>query len=148
MIKLMLHISIGLLLSLFISCGSSRRDFRESESGVAHYQTLAAQMYGQGEEFSFNDARTAVLCLKKSKPTAKNPQQQVSFFVFDLAIDSVIFEDEIPNGAVGWKDDLTILVSTVPGTVKSDEGLAGQKSGYIFDLRSRTTRDLDPSSIQ
>jgi hypothetical protein len=68
--------------------------------------------------------------------------------VFDLSIDSVIFEDEIPNGSVGWKDNLTVLVSTVPGNEKSDEASAGQKSGYLFDLRSRKTRSLDAATIQ
>jgi hypothetical protein len=148
MMKIMLHISVGPLLLLFVSCGSSREDVRGPEFGAAHYQTLAAQKYGQGTEFLFNDTKTAVLCLKKSKPTAKNPQHQVSFFVFDLSIDSMIFEDEIANGSVSWKDHLTVLVNTVPGIVKSDEPLAGQKSGYIFDLRSRKTRSLDASSIQ
>jgi hypothetical protein len=146
--KIVQHVFSSLLLLLLVSCGSSRNEFKESESGGTLYRALAAQKYGQGVEFLSNDTKTAVVCLKKSKPTAKNPQQQVSFFVFDLSIDSVIFEDEIPNGSVGWKDNLTVLVSTVPGNEKSDEASAGQKSGYLFDLRSRKTRSLDAATIQ
>ncbi|MCX6142866.1 MAG: hypothetical protein NTZ35_06575 [Ignavibacteriales bacterium] len=148
MMKIVLHIFPSLLLLLLVSCGSSRNEFKGSDSGGTRYRALAAQEYGQAVEFLFNDAQTAVVCLKKSKPTAKDPQQQVSFFVFDLSIDSVIFEDEIPNGSVGWRDNFTVFVNTVPGNEKSDEASAGQKSGYLFDLRSRKTRSLDAATIQ
>jgi hypothetical protein len=146
--KMVLHISAGFLLLLLASCGSSRKDLKEPESGTARYQAEAVQKYGQGVEFVFNDGKTAVLCLKMSKPSAKNPQQQVSFFVFDLSIDSTIFEDNLANGSVSWKDNITVLVSTVPGIVKSDETSAGRKSGYIFDLRSRKTKSLDAANVQ
>ena len=146
--KMVLQISAGLLLLLFVSCGSSRKDLKEPESGFARYQAEAVQKYGQGAEFVFNDNKTAVLCVKKSKPSSQYPQQQVSFFVFDLSIDSTIFEDNISNGSVSWKDGFTILVSTVPGMVKSDEPSAGRKYGYIFDLRSRKTKSLDASSVE
>jgi hypothetical protein len=146
--RMFIQILAGLLCLLPVSCGSSRTDLKQPEAQHTEYRAVALQKYGPGVEFVFNESKTAVLCLRKSKPTAKDPQQQVSFVVFDLAIDSVIFEDEIPNGSVGWKDSLTVLVGTVPGIVKSDEGLAGQKSGYVFDLRSRKTRNLDASSIQ
>ena len=89
-----------------------------------------------------------VPCLKRSKPSSNNPQQQVSFFVFEFSIDSTIFEDEIANGSVSWKDDFSVLVSVVPGIVKSDEISAERNSGYIFDLRIRKTRSLDASSVQ
>jgi hypothetical protein len=146
--RMFIQILAGLLCLLPVSCGSSRKEVKGLESQPTQYQAVALQKYGQGVDFLINDTKTAVLCLKKSKSTAKNPQQQVSFFVFDLSIDSMIFEDEIVNGSVSWKDSLTVLVSTVPGIVKSEEPVAGQKSGYIFDLLSRKTRSLDASSIE
>jgi len=146
--RMIVQILAALLCLLLVSCGSSRRDLREPESQPTRYQAVGLQKYGQGAEFAFNEGKTAVLCLKKSKPSAKNPQQQVFFFVFDLSIDSMIFEGEIVNGSVRWIDDLTVLVNTIPGTVKSDEASAGDRSGYIFDLRSRKTKSLDPSIIQ
>ena len=146
--KMVHQIPASLLLLLFVSCGSSRNDLKEPESGTARYRAMAVARYGQGAEFVFNGRKTAVVCLKKSKPSAKHPQQQVSFFVFDCSIDSTIFEDEIANGSVSWKDDFSVLVSVVPGIVKSDEISAGENSGYIFDLRSRKTKSFDASSVE
>jgi hypothetical protein len=142
------QILTGLLSLLLVSCGSSRLDLKESESQPARYQAMAFQKYGRGTEFVFNESKTVVLCLTRSKPSAIHPQQQVSFFVFDLSSDTTIFEDEIVNGSVDWKDSFTLLVSTIPGMVKSEESSAGQMSGYIFDLRSRKKRSLDASGVQ
>jgi hypothetical protein len=141
-------ILFSFLLLLFVSCGSNREDIRERKSELPRYHAMAAQMYGQAAEFLFNDEKRAVLCLKKPKPTAQNPQQQVSFFVFDLSADSLVFEDEIVDGSVSWKDNFTVLVIALPGNVKSDEASPGQRSGYIFDLRTRRTRSLDAPRIQ
>ena len=146
--KIMLHISAVLLLSFLFSCGSSRKDLKEPGFGTPRYQVLATEKYGQRAEFIFNDNKAAVLCLKKSKPSAENPQQRVNFFIFDLSIDSTIFEDNLADGSVGWKDNFTVLVSTVPGMVKSDESSNGKKSGYIFDLRSKKTKSLDALSVE
>jgi hypothetical protein len=146
--KTLLYISVGLSLAFLTSCGSAGKDLKEPNSRSARYRVLAAQNYGEGTEFVFNNGKTAVLCLKKSKPSASNPLQQVSFFVFDLSIDSTVFEDKIPDGSVSWKDSVTVLVHIMPGMVKDDEPSAGRKYGYLFDLRSRRTRSLDASSVE
>jgi hypothetical protein len=146
--KMVHQILIGLLSLLLVSCGSSRLDLKESESQPARYQAVAFQKYGRGAEVIFNESKTVVLCLKRSKLSAMYPQQHVSFFVFELSSDTTIFEDEIVNGSVGWKDSFNLLVSTLPGIVRSKETSAGQTSGYIFDLRSRKKRSLDASDVQ
>jgi hypothetical protein len=140
-------ISIHILLILFASCGSSHTDLKGSGS-AARYRVIAAEKYGKGVEYLFNEKNTAVLCLKSSKPSAENPLPQVSFFVFDLSIDSTIFEDAIANGSVSWRDSFTVVVNTVPGTVKSDDSSPRKTSGYIFDCRSRKTKSLDASSVE
>jgi hypothetical protein len=132
---------------LFASCGSSHTYLNEHGS-AARYRAIAAEKYGKGVEYVFNDKVSAVLCLKKSKPSAESPQQQVSFFVFDLSIDSTIYEDNIGNGSVAWKDNFSILVSIVPGMVKIDDSSAMKKSGYIFDCRSRKTKSLEALSVE
>jgi hypothetical protein len=144
--KIVPPISAGLMLLLLVSCASSRKDVRERES-VRGYEAVASEKYGKGVEFVFNDRKTAVLCLKISKPSAFNPQQPVSFFVYDFSADSTIFEDKITNGSVSWKDTFTVLVNTVPGMVKSDDSSAMKKSGYIFDCRSRKIKSLDAPSV-
>jgi hypothetical protein len=147
MIRIVLHISAVAAIFMLISCGASRQDFKEPGLGTEKYKEVAFQKYGSGVEFLFNENRSAVLCLKKTKPTAEHPQRQVAFFVFDFSTDTTIFEDEIANGTVAWKDNSSVLVTTVPGIVKSDDPPGGKLSGYIFDLRSRKTINLDASGV-
>ena len=146
--RMVLHISAGLLFLLLACCGSSRKDLKEPESGIARYQAEAVQKYGQGAEFVFNDNKTVVVCLKKSKPSSQYPQQQVSFFVFDLSIDSTIFEDNIANGSVGWKDNFSVVVNITPGMEKGEDAFPPTRHGYIYDIRIRKTRELNSAPVQ
>ena len=138
-----------LLLILFLcSCGTSRKEYRTPETDARRWETIALKKYGSGVGFVFNSTKSAVLCLKKSKPTAGDMRQQVSFFVFDLSADSAIFEDTLPDASVEWKDAFSILVATVPGIITNNEKPGGSKSGYIFDLRVRKTHSIDATDVQ
>ena len=132
-------------LLVFTACRA--REIARSESPIAQYEVLARQKYGAGVEYVFNSSKTAILCVKKSKPTQLYPQQQVSFFVYDITDRRILFEDEIPNGSVGWKDEYSALVEVVPGTEKGEEN-SPRRHGYLFDLRTRKTRDLENTPVQ
>ncbi len=130
-----------LLMAVLLS-GCGGKESIRTEQRRQNVETLAAAKFGRGAEILPNSTGTAMLCLKRSKPTQLNPQQQVSFFVYDVASGSILFEDEIPNGSVGWGDDVSVVVTVVPGIVKSDENTTDEHHGYIYDLRLRKTREL------
>jgi hypothetical protein len=112
------------------------------------YKSIAFQKYGQGVDFTRNASGTAMLCVKKSKPTQLQPQQQIAFFVYDMKAKDMLFEDSIPNGSVSWNDEFSIVVSIVPGTVRDDDKTPAPRPGYIYDLRSRKTRDLESVNVR
>jgi hypothetical protein len=147
-VKTILQITVGLVLLLFVSCGSSRKDIKEPDPGALRYRSIAMEKYGPGAEFLFNEARTAVVCLKKSKPTPRLPQKRVGFIVFDLLSDSIVFEDNIPNGSVDWKDNFSVLVNITPGTEKAEDVTPQTIHGYIYDIRIRKARELNSAPIQ
>ena len=128
---------------LISSFACSNRDVVRSELSKPQYETLALEKYGSGFESAFNSSRTAVLCFRRSKPTLLYPQQQVSFFVYDVKAGSVVFEDDIPNGSVGWNDESSVLVTVVPGTVKAEDQPSQPRPGYIYDLLLKKTRNVD-----
>jgi hypothetical protein len=136
------------LIFLLAACSSSQPGSGEQHAGRERYKSIAAQKLGPNAEFLFNEQRTAVLCLGKPTPTSVRPQRHVFFFVFDLSSDSTIFEDEIVDGSARWKDNFTVLVMSVPGMVKRDDPPGANKSGYIFDLRSRKTHSLDAVGVE
>ena len=133
-------------LAALASCSSG--DVTKTELRDEEYKTIALQKFGQGVEFVQNASGSAVLCVKRSKPTQLNPQQQVAFLVYDLKAKGVLFEDSIPNGSVGWNDEFSIIVSIVPGTVRDDDKTPAPRPGYIYDLRSRKTRDIEGVNVR
>lgn len=136
-----------LLVGSVLSC-TSHRDVRQQQPSIARYQVLAREKYGNGVEFTPNSTKTAVLCFKMSKPTPQLPQQQVAFFVFDLVSDTVMYEDNIPNGSVQWKDDFSIVVNITPGIEKGEDVSPPSRHGYIYDIRIRKTRELNSTPVQ
>ncbi|HCA81825.1 MAG TPA: hypothetical protein DEP53_19005 [Bacteroidetes bacterium] len=136
-----------LLSSTFISCSS--KEARSLEMTGERYKVLSAQKYGGGAEWITNAAKTAVLCLKRAKPTAQLPQHRVSFFIFDVVADRVVFEDDVPNGSVSWKDDQSVIVETVPGIEeKKDDVSPPARHGYLVDIRTGKTRELKSAVVR
>ena len=133
-------------IALLVSC--SAREVEKGEIRSVGYDSLAVQKYGRGVEFIQNSTGSAILCVKKSKPTQLYLQQQIAFFIYDVKTKSMLFEDSIANGSVGWNDDFSIVVTIVPGTVRDDNNTPVPRPGYIYDLRSRKTRDLESVNVR
>ena len=140
-------LTIVVLAGTVPSC-TSHHDVRQQQSPIARYQSLAREKYGDGVDFVPNAMKTAVLCLKMPKPTSLLPQHRVSFFLFDLASDTILYEDNIPNGSVEWKDEFTILVNITPGNEKAEDVSPPTRHGYIYDIRIRKTRELNSAPVQ
>lgn len=128
------------------SCRTS--DLRHEEVQNEGYRLLAVQKYGQGAEYVQNMSGSAVLCVKESKPTQLYPQHQIAFFVYDMKEKKVLFEDSIPNGSVSWNDGSSLIVRIVPGTIRDDDKTSAARPGYIFDLRSGKTRNLESVNVR
>jgi len=136
-----------LVVGSFLSCSSSRQ-FRHQESSSLRYQTIGTEKYGRGVEYRPNSTKTAVLCVKEAKTTLLVPQRQIAFFVFDVTADSILFEDNLANGSVAWNDDFSIVVKIIPGIEESEEKSPHRQPGYIFDLRSKKTKNLESVIVQ
>ena len=143
---ILISASLAALL-LFAAACRSGGVVRTETSRPAH-EVLAIDKYGAGFESLFNRTKTAVLCVKRSKPTQLNPQQRISFFVYDMKAGSIIFEDEIPNGSVIWNDESSVLVTVVPGTVKSEDQANPSRPGYIYDLLLKKARGIDSVKVR
>ncbi len=135
-----------ILIATLFSCAT--RELKKEEAQNEGYRSLAVQKFGQGADFIQNVSGSAVLCVKKTKPTQLNPQLQIAFFIYDLKANKILFEDSIPNGSVSWNDGSSIIVSLVPGTVREDDKTRPSRPGYIYDLRSRKTRDLESVDVR
>ena len=136
-----------LVVGSFLSCSSSGQ-FRHEESSSLRYRAMGTEKYGEGVEYRFNSTKTAVLCVKEAKTTLLVPQRKIAFFVFDVTADSILFEDNLTNGSVAWNDEFSIIVKIIPGIEESEEKSPHRQPGYIFDLRSKKTKNLESVIVQ
>lgn len=129
-------------------CSSIKTDTKNPPEEAA-YKITAREKLGPGTvEYVFNAPGTFVVCMKASKPTNLIPQHHVMFFVYDLASNIIIHEDEIANGDVIWNNDYQIKVTMIPGIIKDDDTAGNQVLGYLYDTRLKKKIDLSSTNIQ
>lgn len=131
-----------------VSCSSTKTSTKNSTEEPA-YKSVATKKLGTGNvEYLFNASKTVVVCMKASKPTDLMPQHHFIFFVYDVAGDAILHEDEIANGDVTWNNDYQIKVTMIPGIIKDDGKASAQPLGYMYDIRLKKKIDLSSSDIQ
>ena len=130
------YICLIAFLLFFITCHTTKTENKKS-TGTLDYKSIALKKYQKNIEYLFNSSDTYVICLTKNKPTPQMPQNQISFFVYDLANKEIILEDSLIDGEVSWKSDHDIQVKMTPGILTTDEEYNKQLTGYIFDVKEK-----------
>ncbi|NUM80758.1 hypothetical protein HUU42_08125 [bacterium] len=103
------------------------------------YRITAQSKLGDHAEFLFNQDSSFVLCMKTLNAEKNAQVNSVSFFIFDLKEQIVVFEDALANVSVEWKSNEQVQVTKIPGTVKKDNQ---ELKGYIFDVKSKKKIDI------
>ncbi|HMB92940.1 MAG TPA: hypothetical protein VKP65_18970 [Rhodothermales bacterium] len=83
------------------------------------YLVEAATRYGDAAFIDTyeNEAGTYVLVAHHLKPTTEQPLPMVSFFIYDLEADSVVFSETNIKGEVAWHDNRYVKVDVTPSVV-------------------------------
>jgi hypothetical protein len=129
-------ITLIALILFLTACHTAKTDAQKSTVSQ-EYKSIAVEKYGNNIEYVLNNSKTHVICLKQNKPTPQFPQNQISFFVYDLAKEEIILEESLIDGEVSWKNDREIQVKMTPGMLTTDEEYNKQLTGYIFDVKER-----------
>lgn len=145
-LKMLFAFAMGIM--ALIGCSSIKTDTKNSPDEAA-YKTTALKKFGPGAvEYVFNAPKTFVICMKAPKPTDLVPQHHCSFFVYDVANNTILHEDEFPNGTIVWKNDDQVQVTLIPGIIKDDDTVGNQVLGYLYDTRLKKKIDLSSGKIQ
>lgn len=135
------------LLLILVSCTSAKKsnsavsqEKNDTLPAVEKYKTLAVEKYKDQIDYVFNQSKTHVLCARTSKPTPKMPENNVSFFVFDLNHENIIFEESIVDGSVTWINNRQLEIIQKTGIISGEN--PDRRHGYIFDVESKTKTDL------
>lgn len=98
------------------------------------YETLAQERFGEAFEAVHNADSAYVLVTAKASAQPQDPFPTLRMFIFDVAKDTLIFQDTVSKGDASWKSRHEVEVTSVPGIVQGNEQ-GDRLQGYIFDVR-------------
>lgn len=130
---ILFFILLSALLTLSFECSSSE-ETSEKTVTIEKYTELAKDKFGDNFATQMNSDKTYVLCSNVPKSIRDNGPTAVSYFIYDLKNDKIVFEESIPDGNVSWLNEHQIKVTIIPGIVKGDDKEGGSKTGYIYDV--------------
>jgi hypothetical protein len=104
---------------MITSCSSTKNE--KLPPNTETIKTVTSHKLGSGVGYLFNNSKTYVICLKKSKPTPNFPQSQIHFLVYDISEEEIIYENKIEGGEIQWVDDERVEIKMTPGIVSGDE---------------------------
>ena len=140
---ILIFILFSALLILSFECSSSKETSEKTETTeikeektveIEKYTELAKDKFGDNFSIQMNSDKTYVLCSNVPKSIKDNRPATVSYFIYDLKNEKIVFEESIPDGNVSWLNEHQIKITIIPGIVKGDEKEEGSDSGYIYDI--------------
>lgn len=141
--------AIALLLGTFacqrkaLPVKEKKEEVESLQSALAELDQIARETYREGYEIVYNQPRTAALVRKTVWPGQRAIFPTIYFFVYDMTAQSVIFDDVVIQAEdVKWVRDGEIAVISAAGQIEDLNGRDG-RSGYIFNLKTRTKRAFD-----
>ncbi len=131
-----------LLVCLFgAACASSHAGQEvaktEEEVHITQLEQMAAARYGTEAPVTYlpNKAETHMLVVHQAAKTPQQPLDRVSYFIYALAEEQVVMEEQAIQGTVAWKDNQHVQVRLTPGNVPA-QGSA--TTGYLIDVTTGT----------
>ena len=139
LINMLYKILTLLIFSLFLEGCAGSSALPEKHSIALN--KLSLERFGTGYRHLYNSDTTFSIAVKQEKASARNPNPLLQYFVFNLADEKIIYEDNVPGGSIFWKDNGRIEVRETPGTVRAGDG--NKIYGYIYDVKSGIKSELD-----
>ena len=130
---------------LFLNaCSSSKEEKKELSSDLPTYKKIAEENFKNDYKVESNSDSTYLIVYYSPKNKLRSLNPPLKFFVYNTSEKKVIFQDNLANGKIRWKNDHQFVVSTIPGIVKGDEAENLQMFGYTYDvITRRKLSDLD-----
>ena len=121
-------------LLLITACTSTEAS--QSTNEPPAYMAEAAQRYGKTAFIDTydNDAATHVIVAHHLKPTAEQPLPMVSFFIYSLEADSVVFSETNVKGEVAWENNRFVKVDVTPSVVPEPGNNEALPPVYFIDV--------------
>lgn len=121
-----------LIAATSLACNSTKTSAVNNQ--IDDYKTIAKEKYGDNATFKHSPDEQFVLVVKEDKGTPKQPQNSISYFVYDLKKRDIVLEDTFGPGSVKWFENNKLEVFQIPGTMP--EGKDKNDFTYIYNVET------------
>lgn len=128
-----IKICITICLLIFFSCSSESI----SKKNATNLDDLIKSKNWENVSRIPNNKNSFVLVVNQKKPTNLIPSPELSYFVYDLSKDEIVYEEEMIKGKIKWLDNENIRISLSPGMIKDNEKENEKLFGYTINIISK-----------
>lgn len=143
LMKPVVFLMVVIVFLVFSSCSAGNKAGKAERSEADHVLLLATKQLGDSFMVDFNRSGNLILFKSHSLADPTVPYYTVSFFVYDLQTDMVVYEGSVARGEVEWYEERVIKVSEIPGIVMPDEEVSTHT--WLYDLDKKTKKSLGSS---
>ncbi len=140
LIKNIKGIIIFFTIVLLYSC-SGTAQLGNKKGTIPTYKTIAQEKYNSNYKLLFNDDSSYVICQEIFKSSPAMPQHRIAFFVYDINKAQLIFEDQFPDGKIGWINRHQIKIVRLSGNI-TGEIKEKQSQTLIYGVHNKVLRPV------
>jgi len=130
-------------LVFIFSCNNSKKTVKDEQPIMINqsFKEIGFLKFKNDTVFIKSPNNTYVLCEKYISPDNLNPNILNEFFVYDLYLNKIIYEDKISGCEIKWYSDFELHIIKQKGIINSpnDNG----KTQYIFNLKTKSKSNIN-----
>lgn len=119
------------------ACGSSKEESEELQPDQPIYKKIAEEKFKKDYKVKSNSDSTYLIVYYSPRNKLRSLNPPLKFFVYNTGEKKVIFQDNLANGDIKWKNNYQFIVTTIPEIVKGDDEENIQNFGYTYDVIKR-----------
>ena len=122
---------------ILTSCFSQKKKQHSNRNSINQtdgYKQVAFNKFGVDTISIFSPDGNYVLCKKKINDTLLNPNALLKFFVYDIDIKKILYEDKISGATISWSSNTKLLITIQKGIIISAEDTG--KVSYLYNLKT------------
>lgn len=141
-------ILLAILLLIILSTACSKKvtpPVTEEQEPIVNQVDKVAQLgkelFKQDFSLDYNQEKTVVCISKTIKKRPNDIFSTLSFALYQIDIDEVLFRETIPKATGKWLNNREFQVTTIPGRMSGRVANA-TKNGWLFNVQTKTKRKI------
>lgn len=126
-------ICITICLLIFFSCSSETI----SKKNMNQLGALIKSKNWENVSQIPNNDSSYILIVNQKKATNLIPSPELSYFIYDISKDEIVYEEEMIKGKIKWFDNENLRISLSPGIIKDNEKENVELFGYTINIKTK-----------